>query len=58
MDISALSIVLNQANVKQQVNLSLMKTVMDTAQTNSADLLKALEQSVQPHLGSRIDIKG
>ncbi|TKD70526.1 YjfB family protein [Pseudalkalibacillus hwajinpoensis] len=58
MDIAALSMVLNQAKVQQQVNISLTKTAMNQAQDNSNQFVKMLEQSVQPHLGSNINIKG
>ncbi|WP_394175233.1 YjfB family protein [Guptibacillus hwajinpoensis] len=58
MDIAALSMVLNQAKVQQQVNVSLTKTAMNQAQDNSNQFVKMLEQSVQPHLGSNVNIKG
>ncbi|MDQ0482222.1 YjfB family protein [Guptibacillus hwajinpoensis] len=58
MDIAALSMVLNQAKVQQQVNVSLTKTAMNQAQDNSNQFVKMLEQSVQPHLGSHANIKG
>ncbi|WP_226536002.1 YjfB family protein [Fictibacillus halophilus] len=57
MDIPALSIMLNQSQVQQQANLPVMKMAMNTAQQNSANFTKMLEQSVQPHLGSQIDLK-
>jgi Putative motility protein len=57
MDINALSIMLNQTQLHQQANLSVMKMAMNTAQQNSANFTKMLEQSVQPYLGSQIDIK-
>ncbi|WP_099190182.1 YjfB family protein [Tepidibacter mesophilus] len=64
MDIGAMSIGLSQANLGQQVSLSVMKKVMDTSQQN-ADMInemmntnvKVMEKSVTPHLGNTIDIK-
>jgi Putative motility protein len=56
MDIAALS-VMNQSQIQQQASLSVMKMAMNTAEQNSVELTKMLEQSVQPHLGSSIDLK-
>ncbi|MDM5315088.1 YjfB family protein [Fictibacillus sp. b24] len=57
MDIASLSVMLNQSQVQQQANLSIMKMAMNTAEQNSVNFTKMLEQSVQPHLGSKIDMK-
>lgn len=58
MDIGALSMALSQMNVRQEANVSLMKKTLDQAETNSAQVVKMLEQSVQPHLGGSVDLKG
>jgi Putative motility protein len=57
MDIAALSVMMNQSQLKQQASISVMKMAMNTAEQNGAELTKMLEQSVQPHLGSSIDLK-
>jgi hypothetical protein len=57
MDIAALSVMMNQSQIHQQASLSVMKMAMNTAEQNSVELTKMLEQSVQPHLGSSIDLK-
>jgi Putative motility protein len=57
MDISALSVIMNQSQVQQQASLSVMKMAINTAEQNSTEFTKMLEQSVQPHLGSSIDLK-
>lgn len=57
MDIAVLTIMMNQSQIQQQASLSVMKIAMNTAEQNSVDLTKMLEQSVQPHLGSSIDLK-
>jgi hypothetical protein len=57
MDIAALSVAVSQSRVLQQASLSVMKLVMNTAEQNSTDLTKMLEQSAQLHLGSKIDLK-
>ncbi|UOQ85190.1 YjfB family protein [Gracilibacillus salinarum] len=58
MDVAAMSIAMNQANVKQQASISLMGKAMDQAETQSNSMIKMLESSMQPHLGKNIDIKG
>lgn len=62
MDIAALSIVMNQAQLKQQASLSVMKSAMNTAENNAAALIDMLNQSTgqtvsHPHLGHKIDLK-
>ena len=56
MDIAALSIGLSQMKVSQEAGISVMKIAMDTAQDQTNDLTKMMEQSISPHLGSRLDI--
>lgn len=58
MDIAALSMAMSQMNVRTEANVSIMKKTIDQAETNGQDVVKMLEQSVQPHIGSRVDIKG
>ncbi|MBF6634458.1 MAG: YjfB family protein [Planococcus sp. (in: Bacteria)] len=58
MDIAALSMALSQMNVRTEANVSIMKKTIDQAETNGQDVVKMLEQSVQSHIGSRVDIKG
>ncbi|RLJ86137.1 YjfB family protein [Planococcus citreus] len=58
MDIAALSMSLSQMNVRQEASVLVTKKVMDQAETNSASVVKMLEQSVQPHIGGSIDLKG
>jgi Putative motility protein len=57
MDIAALSIAMNQSQLQEQASLSVMKIAINTAEQNSANFSKILEQSVQPHLGGKIDLK-
>lgn len=64
MDIAAMSTMLSQGKIMQQANLSVMKMAMDSAQ-NSGQMIKDLvdtttkimEMSVNPHLGTNIDIQ-
>ncbi|MGL4738152.1 MAG: YjfB family protein [Cellulosilyticaceae bacterium] len=60
MDIAALSMMMSQQNLGVQVGVAVTKMAMDTTeQTNQfmADMLKGMELSVNPHIGSQIDIK-
>ena len=56
--VTSAAMMIRQSSVQQQVNVSLLKTAMNSAENNSAELLKAMEKSVQPHLGSKVDITG
>jgi len=57
MDIAALSTGMSQMKLAQAVSLSVAKLSMDTAKVQSDEMVKALEQSVQPHLGGSIDLR-
>jgi hypothetical protein len=56
MDIAALSIVLKQMQLSQQVGVSVLKLAMDSAKTQTAGITKIMEQAVNPNLGANIDI--
>ncbi|UQD53863.1 putative motility protein [Bacillus methanolicus] len=63
MDIAALSMSMHQSKLVQDAGVSVMKIAMDSAKVNAgnlADMLiqtKAMEQSVQSHLGLKIDVR-
>ncbi|MBU5595739.1 YjfB family protein [Amphibacillus sp. MSJ-3] len=57
MDISKLSILMNQSQLKQQASISVMKKTIDQAEIQSEQMIKMLQQSVQPYLGGSIDVK-
>lgn len=57
MDIAALSTQLSQANLKQDVGISLMKMVKEQTSVQTQGLTKLIENSVQPHLGGNVDLK-
>lgn len=57
MDIAALSTAMSQANLATQVSVAVTGKVMDMAEVSGDQMVKALEQSVQPHLGSNIDVR-
>jgi len=63
MDIAARSINLNQVQLRQAVSTAVLEMAMDTGRENADMLAKALaasiqvpEQSVNPHLGARLDV--
>ena len=57
MDIAALSMSLSQMKVANQASISVFKLTMDTAQEQMEDMTKIMEQSVNPHVGSNLDLK-
>jgi len=56
--VTSAAMIISQTNVKQQVNVTLMKTALNSAESRSTDLLKVMEQSVLPHIGGKVDLKG
>ncbi|MGO1468785.1 MAG: YjfB family protein [Tissierella sp.] len=58
-----MSIGMNQAKVTQELGVSLLRKVLDTAEVEVMEIAKLLESSsaielaVSPHLGSSIDIQ-
>jgi hypothetical protein len=57
MDIAALSVITKHAALMQQVGTAVMKKAMEAAKVNSEAMIKIMEQSVNPNLGTHIDIK-
>lgn len=58
MDIAALSMSLSQMNVRQEASVSILKKSLNQEEINGNNLVKMLEQTVQPHIGGKIDIRG
>lgn len=59
MDIAALSMSMANSNLASQVSLAVLKMGKEMMQDNAGqmtDMMKQMEQSVQPHVGSTIDI--
>ena len=63
MDIAALSVISNQAQLRQQASLSVLDMVMDTStgQTQAllemnAEMTRNMELSVNPNLGRNLDL--
>lgn len=65
MDIAALSMTMKQGQVQQAASVSVLKMAMDNARQNGKDftrmiqsVTRVMEQSVTPHLGNNLDIRG
>ncbi|RPF54132.1 YjfB family protein [Aquisalibacillus elongatus] len=56
MDVAAASVVMNQAQLKQQVGVSVMNQAKDQMQIQSEGLQKLMD-SAHPNLGNRLDVK-
>ena len=63
MDIARMSTQMSQINLQYQVSVAILKMAMEgvTAQTDNLveameETTKALELSVQPHLGQNVDV--
>ncbi len=56
MDIAAVSMAMSQQNLMTNVNVALLSQSLDTVETIGTDMVKMMEQSVQPNLGQNIDI--
>ncbi len=56
MDIAALSMGLSQMKIAQEVSIGVVKIAMDTAEGQMTDLTRMMEQSVNPSVGSNIDL--
>jgi len=57
MDIAALSMITHQASLSQQVSVSVLDKALESSEIDCAALIKMMEQSVTPYLGSNIDVR-
>lgn len=57
MDISALSTSLNQSTLSLKVGVAVTKLAIDSAEIQSQDMVRMMEQSVNPNIGQNIDVK-
>lgn len=48
---------IGQAMLRQQLSISVQKLAMESTEQNNQELRKMLEQSVNPSVGSSIDIQ-
>lgn len=55
MDISALSISMNQINTSNDVGVAMLAKSLDVMETQGDSMTKMMEASVYPNLGQNID---
>lgn len=56
MDVSALSVAMGMNEVNGDVGVLMLSKSLDLIETMGDGMVKIMEQSVNPHLGSNIDI--
>ncbi|WP_243277831.1 YjfB family protein [Clostridium yunnanense] len=56
-DIASLSIGMKQDSLAQAVSISLVKKTLDSSKEDSQNLIKMMELSTNPNLGSNLDVK-
>ncbi|MCR8844115.1 YjfB family protein [Paenibacillus sp. SC116] len=57
MNVASMSVHMNQNMLSQAVSLRVTKMSQDLAKQAGNDVVRLLQQSVQPNLGGNIDIK-
>lgn len=56
MDIAALSVAMNMADVQNQVGIAMLDKSLDTLDDMGSGMIKMMEASVTPHIGQNIDV--
>ena len=56
MDIGQISLANSQANTMTSVGIAVLSMSMDTVETLGDEMVKMMEQSVNPHIGGNIDV--
>lgn len=56
MDVAALSVAMSMNEVNGDVGVLMLSKSLDLIETMGDGMVKIMEQSVNPHLGSNIDI--
>lgn len=57
MDIAALASIGKYAELRQSVGIAVAKLAMGETENNTQDLIKLMESSINPNLGSNIDLR-
>lgn len=57
MDIAALSVVNSQASLSQSVGIQVLSLAKDQSIQQGNDLVRMMEQSINPNIGKNLDIK-
>ena len=56
MDITGIASSIQQSGIMQQVGIEMLDMAMEQEEVASNSMIKMLEQSVQPNLGSNFDV--
>ena len=57
MDVAALSMVMSQASVQQNIGIAVMKMAMDTGKENAAQITETMKiVAGDPNLGGNFDV--
>lgn len=56
MDISEISVSMNQTSLMNAVSTAVLSMSLDTAETAGENMIKMMELSVNPNIGSNIDV--
>lgn len=57
MDVALTSMALSQSQLMTNVSIAVLKNSLDTVEVSADNMIKMLEQSVNPSVGQNIDIK-
>ena len=57
MSIAALSVGMHQAQAGQDMGVAVLKMAMESAETGPEQLLEQMEASLDPNLGTMVDIQ-
>ncbi len=57
MDIAALSMQTAALETSDMVSVAVFKKTLETIEGSGENMIKMMEQSVQPHLGQNIDLR-
>lgn len=57
MDIARMASAVKQSSIMQEVGMKMLNKSLDQQKTTGDNMTKMIEQSVQPHIGSKFDMK-
>ena len=57
MDIARMASAVKQSSIMQEVGMKMLNNSLEQQKTTGDNMTKMIEQSVQPHIGSKFDMK-
>ncbi len=57
MDIAGLSTAFSQINTSSDIGVVMLSKALDTQEKLGDDMIKMMEQSVNPNLGANVDVR-